>query len=142
MIIRPSVSTPSTSSSNKEIFCAFLRRPLEIRFTEPSNSCLENIVEMNDADGFLVPIKHKKTSDRARRVFFHFRQRLSGENIFFDGSGPCGHDLGGSFAEDRIAVRLQPAAQIAISDHSDQTAVPVDDPGDAKPFRSDFKERF
>src|SRR5688572_23712015 len=104
MIIRPSVSTPSTSSSNKEIFCAFLRRLLGIRFTAPSNPCLENIVEMNDADGFLSPIEDKKTSDRVRRVFFHFRKRLSGESVSLDGSGTCGHDFGGSFAEDRIAV--------------------------------------
>jgi len=59
-MIRPSVSTPSTSSNSNWIFFALARILREIGFTGKLDSGLEDVVKMDDTDRFgAAPFKDK-----------------------------------------------------------------------------------
>src|SRR5258705_3656586 len=110
-MIRPSVSTPSTSSNNSWIFFALARTLGEIGFTDKLDPGLEDVVKMNDADGLgAASFKDKQRGDRPRRVSFHHRHRLGGQDIFFDRAWLRGHDFVGSLVEYPVAMGLQAAA--------------------------------
>ena len=56
MMIRPSVSTPSTSRSSSLIFAAFFRTEAGIDFTARLESSFDEVVQVNYAEGLLAAI--------------------------------------------------------------------------------------
>ena len=53
-------------------------------FTGKLDPGFENVVQVNDADGFCAALfKDEQRSDRTRQVSFHLRQRLGSQEYLF-----------------------------------------------------------
>src|SRR5262245_23781356 len=119
----PAISIPAYHSpimSKREMLATSLKVDLRA----------QDVVQMNDANGSSLGIHDDQAGDG---VGLHDLQRLDGQLAGLHGLGLPRRQLARPEVDDRLRPQVS-AAQVTVGDHTDQSAVLIDDRGDAQPL--------